>query len=59
MINFGQIISGYTEISLKGKKGDKIVAHHKESLDSDGNFSPENDNQTLAYILNGEKEEIL
>jgi len=56
VINFGQIISGYTEISLKGKKGDKIVAHHKESLDSDGNFFPENDNQTLAYILNGEKE---
>ena len=59
VIDFGQIISGYTEISLKGRKGDKIVVHHKESLDSDGDFSPENDNQTLSYILNGEKEEIL
>lgn len=57
VIDFGQILSGYTEIRIKGRKGDKIVVHHKEKLDNDGNFSPKNTNQTLTYILNSENEE--
>ncbi len=38
VIDFGQNLAGYVEISVKGKKGDKVVISHAEVLDKDGNF---------------------
>ncbi len=62
VIDFGRILTGYAEIRLKGRKGDKIVISYGEVLDKDGNFLSKNinpDKHTYTYILNGEKEETL
>ena len=56
VIDFGQNMTGYVEVSVKGKYGDRIVLHHGEVLDKDGNFynsnmrSARNEN---VYILSG------
>lgn len=56
VIDFGQNMTGYVEVKTKGKKGDRIVFHHAEVLDKDGNFY--NDNyrgarNEITYILSG------
>lgn len=56
VIDFGQNMTGYVEIKVKGERGGKIVIHHAEVLDKDGNFytanlrSARNEN---TYILSG------
>ena len=56
VIDFGQNMTGYVEIRVKGNRGDKIVINHAEVLDKDGNFytqnlrSAKNEN---TYILSG------
>ena len=56
VIDFGQNMTGYVEVKAHGKRGDKIVIHHAEVLDKDGNFytanlrSARNEN---TYILSG------
>ncbi len=56
VIDFGQNMTGYVEITVKGKPGDRIVLHHAEVLDRDGNFYTENyrgaRNENI-YILDG------
>ena len=42
VIDFGQEITGYVEISLTARKGDKVVLSCGEMLDRDGNFYNEN-----------------
>ncbi len=62
VIDFGQNLTGYVEIKIKGRKGDKIVLRHAEALDKDGNFYTGNlraAKQTVTYILKGEGEETL
>ncbi len=58
VLDFGQNISGYVEIKIKGNRGDRIVLSHAEVLDSDGNFYTENmrlaRNQNV-YVLNGDE----
>ena len=56
VIDFGQNLAGYTEIRVKGNRGDRIRLTHAEVLDRDGNFY--NANLELAkcenlYILSG------
>jgi alpha-L-rhamnosidase len=56
VIDFGQNMTGYVEVSVSGKRGDRIALHHAEVLDSEGNFytgnmrSARNEN---VYILSG------
>ena len=38
VIDFGQNMTGYVEIRIKASRGARIVLHHGEVLDKDGNF---------------------
>lgn len=38
VLDFGQNMSGFVEIHVTGKKGQRIIIHHAEVLDKDGNF---------------------
>lgn len=56
VIDFGQNFSGYVEVTVSGKKGDRIEISHAETLDKDGNFYTENlrtAKQKNIYILSG------
>ena len=56
VIDFGQNMTGYVEVKVKGSKGDRIVFHHAEVLDKDGNFYNENyrtARNEITYILSG------
>jgi len=58
VIDFGQNMTGYVEVNVKGKAGDEISFCHAEVLDSDGNFYNENyraAKATANYILDGQK----
>ncbi len=56
VLDFGQNLAGYVRIRAKGKRGDRIVVHHAEVLDRDGNFYTDNlriaRNENI-YILSG------
>lgn len=59
VIDFGQNMTGYVELRIKGNKGDRVVIHHAEVLDKEGNFY--NDNYRSArneniYVLSGEED---
>ena len=57
VIDFGQNMAGYVEIRIKGNRGDRIVLHHGEVLDQDGNFYNENYRHAKSentYVLSGE-----
>ncbi len=60
VLDFGQNLAGYVEVTVAGKKGDKIVLSHAEVLDKDGNFYNENlrsARNLCTYILSGDGEE--
>ena len=38
VLDFGQNMTGYVEVSIKAPRGSRIVLHHAEVLDKDGNF---------------------
>ena len=38
VLDFGQNMTGYVEVSVKAPRGSRIVLHHAEVLDKDGNF---------------------
>lgn len=42
VIDFGQNLTGYVELSLSAHSGEKVSLSHGEILDSDGNFYNEN-----------------
>ena len=56
VIDFGQNMTGYVEVKARGTRGDRIVLHHAEVLDSEGNFYTENyraaRNENI-YVLSG------
>lgn len=59
VIDFGQNMTGYVEVKVKGNKGDRIVFRHAEVLDKDGNFYNENYRSArneITYILSGEED---
>ena len=59
LVDFGQIVTGVVEVHVKGEKGQKIVLHHAEVLDKDGNFYPETLRQAKSidtFICNGEEQ---
>ena len=58
VIDFGQNMTGYVEIRIKAQKGARIVLHHAEVLDRDGNFYEENmraAKNEIVYVLSGEE----
>ena len=59
VIDFGQNMTGYVSLSIKGNRGDRVVISHGEVLDKDGNFY--NDNYRAAksivtFVLSGEED---
>jgi len=42
VVDFGQNMTGYVEFRIKAPRGSRIVVHHAEVLDRDGNFYNEN-----------------
>ncbi len=59
VIDFGQNMTGYIEIRIKGKRGSRIVVHHAEVLDKDGNFYTDNLRNARnenVYILSGDQD---
>ena len=60
VIDFGQNLTGWAKVKVKGKPGDKITIYHAEVLDKAGNFYTENlrpAKQRNIFILKGEGEE--
>ena len=56
VLDFGQNIAGYVEIKIRGKRGKRIVLHHAEVLDAEGNFYTENMRDArneIVYVLSG------
>ncbi|MGN1142179.1 MAG: family 78 glycoside hydrolase catalytic domain [Oliverpabstia sp.] len=56
VLDFGQNMAGFVEIKAHGKPGQKIVIHHAEALDKDGNFYSETLRQAKSvdtYICDG------
>ena len=56
VIDFGQNMTGYVEVRVKGKRGDRIVIHHAEVLDKNGNFYTTNLRKARnenTYVLSG------
>ncbi|MBQ9986040.1 MAG: family 78 glycoside hydrolase catalytic domain [Oscillospiraceae bacterium] len=59
VLDFGQNLTGYVEIKIRGDRGGKIVVHYAEVLDSDGNFYTDNMRSARnenVYILSGEND---
>ena len=56
VVDFGQNMTGYVEVRIKGERGSRIVMHHAEVLDKDGNFYNENYRSARnenVYVLSG------
>lgn len=62
VIDFGQNLTGLAEVRIKGKKGQKIIIRHAETLDKDNNFYPNTLRQAKSvdtYICNGKEQVFL
>lgn len=56
VIDFGQNLTGYVEVKLRGPRGSRVVLHHAEVLDSEGNFYTDNMRSARnenVYVLSG------
>ena len=56
VLDFGQNLTGYVELRIRGPRGGRIVLHHAEALDSEGNFYNENyrtARNEMTYVLSG------
>ena len=61
VIDFGQNITGWVMMKLKGNKGDSVIVSHAEVLDKYGNFYTANLRAAKAqdiYILKDDKDEM-
>lgn len=59
VLDFGQNMAGYVEVSVKAPKGSRIVFDHAEVLDKYGNFYTENmyaARNTMTYITSGKND---
>ena len=55
--DFGQNLTGWVEVQIRGRRGQVLTLHHAESLDENGNFYTGNlsfAKATDTYTLNGE-----
>ncbi len=56
VLDFGQNMTGYVSLKIKGKHGQRVVLSHGEVLDGDGNFYNANyrtAQNKITYILSG------
>ncbi|MBF6626328.1 family 78 glycoside hydrolase catalytic domain [Aerococcaceae bacterium zg-BR9] len=56
VLDFGQNMTGWVEVHVKGKVGQRLIIEHAEVLDKDGNFYRETLRQAKSmntYICNG------
>ncbi len=61
IIDFGQNMTGYVSLSIKGERGERVVLSHAEVLDKDGNFYTGNyrsAKNTLTFVLSGENDDF-
>ena len=59
VIDFGQNMTGYVSLNIKGNRGDRVVLSFAETLDKDGNFYNANYRTAaspVTYVLSGEKD---
>ena len=59
VLDFGQNMTGYVSLRIKGKRGERVVLTHAEVLDKDGNFYNGNYRKArncLTFILSGEED---
>ena len=57
VIDFGQNLTGYVSLKIKGNRGDRVVMSFGEVLDKDGNFYNENyrsAKEPVIFVLSGE-----
>ncbi|MBB5438811.1 alpha-L-rhamnosidase [Pedobacter sp. AK017] len=62
VVDFGQNIAGWVQLSVRGRKGDTIRVYHAEVLDKEGNFFIGNLRTAKAidtYVLKGGGLEVL
>ena len=59
VLDFGQNMTGYVSLRIKGEKGERVVLSHGEVLDKDGNFYNANYRSAkniLTFVLDGEED---
>ena len=59
VLDFGQNMTGYVALDIKGERGSRVQLSFGEVLDSDGNFYNENyrtAKNEIVYILSGEQD---
>ena len=59
VIDFGQNMTGYVQVTLQAPRGSRVVLQHAEVLDKDGNFYNENYRSArneMTYICSGEQD---
>ena len=57
VLDFGQNMTGYVSLKIKGNRGERVVLSHGEVLDKDGNFYNANYRSAknlLSFVLSGE-----
>ena len=56
VLDFGQNLTGYVELCITAPRGSRVVLHHAEVLDADGNFYTENMRSAkneIVYVCDG------
>ncbi len=59
VLDFGQNMTGYVSLEIKGKKGSRVKLSFGEVVDKDGNFYNENyrtAKNEITYVLSGEED---
>ena len=59
VIDFGQNMTGYVSLRIKGERGERVVLSFGETLDKDGNFYNNNYRTAqypVTYILSGDED---
>ena len=59
VIDFGQNMTGYAEVTVTAPRGSRVVLHHAEVLDKDGNFYNANyrtARNEMTYVCSGGKD---
>ena len=59
VIDFGQNMTGYVQLSIKAPRGARVVLHHAEVLDRDGNFYTGNYRHArneMTYVCSGKQD---
>lgn len=57
VLDFGQNMTGYVSLRIRGQRGERVVLTHAEVLDKDGNFYNANyrtAHNVLTFVLSGE-----